>query len=103
MVDLLARALHSVRQPSYDMLGFVGKDLVDEAQPGPHVTLLCHDGGAAILVKHPGPRPPEPTAIGNEAIINQRWLAGCPGHLLDRCVGIEPRAWLDRFVIRTDN
>src|SRR5262249_59734013 len=93
VVDLVSGALHAVRQPIKHMLGVVMKHTAHVVEPWSGLSRVAGDDRrrpieiealhAAVL---------DPAALGDQPALDDHWQAGCPCHLLDWPIAVEPRA-----------
>ena len=95
MVDLLARTLNAMGEPTDDVRRFVGEDSIDVIQPGRGffgITLSLF--WRPVQVEAAGALVRNPSAIRDQAILDYHRLARGPGHLIDRAVAVQPIARL---------
>ena len=92
VIDLLARMLDAVCQPSHDVIEIVGIDFMDMVKPsigGSGISQFDHR--RAIQVETADIIAIDPTALRDQLVTNDHGQPWCPSHLLDRFVLIEPR------------
>ena len=101
MIDLLARSLHSVREPEdHVRSGVSAEQSLRMVQPGPgRARIAPTDHRRSVEVEARAPGSIDPSAVRDQPVPDQLRLSRRPCHLLDGLVTVEPGARLDEAVV----
>jgi hypothetical protein len=84
VVQLLTGALDSMREPTLDVIGFLGTDEVEMVAPGARLRWIASARvWPAVEVDHAYAPMVDPSAIGDDPVVNDQWFVRVPGHLHD--------------------
>ncbi len=93
VVDFVLRPLDAMRAPFDDVICVIGIDFVDVVEPPISLGGVAGlDGWRPIEIENRDVFACDPTAFRDQAIAHDHGQAGCPGHLFDRPIAVEPRA-----------